>query len=302
MRLEAMRVAPPMSDRVQAKKDLRMQNNRTSLAMLPLVAACITAPALATLLAAGLMQGERISRPAISEQTSPLEPIAPVARDGYRGKGFLRKPPGDRTVSSRCDDSRRSREHGQTEELKKYALDVAHPSRFLAAGYAVAVITFRSRDDDPQSRVSAEDSLAAVNHVRRLSYVDPKSVVVYGCSGGGDLALEVAAMTDVTALAAEEPAAVHFTGITDKNVPRSGPRFTPDDSLPILADPKRYYTTKYQTIARDKIGRIRSPILIVQGDQHPLNRFNREVLIPELQSAGNQTSNSARRSARGARQ
>ena len=78
------------------------------------------------------------------------------------------------------------------EELRKYTLDVAYPSRFLAAGYAVAVITFRSRDDDPQSRVSAEDSLAAVNHVRRLSYVDPKSVVVYGCSGGGELALEVA--------------------------------------------------------------------------------------------------------------
>ena len=172
------------------------------------------------------------------------------------------------------------------EELKRYTLDVAYPSRFLAAGYAVAVITYRSRDDDPQSRVSAEDSLAAVNHVRRLSYVDPKSVVVYGCSGGGNLALEVAAMTDVTALAAEEPATVHFTGITDKNFPRSGPRYTPDDSLPILADPKRYYTTKYQTITRDKIGRIRSPILIVQGDQHPLNRFNREVLIPELRSAG----------------
>ena len=262
-----------------------MQNNRTSVAMLPLVAVCITAPALATLLAAGLMQGERISRPAISEQTSPLEPIAPVASDGYRGEGFLRKPPGTGPFSVVVMI------HGglvkrPAEALQKYALDVPYPSRFLAAGYAVAVITYRSRDDDPQSRVSAEDSLAAVNHVRRLSYVDPKSVVVYGCSGGGDLALEVATMTDVTALAAEEPAAVHFAGITDTHVPRSGLRFTPDDSSPILADPKRYYTTKYQTITRDKIGRIRSPILIVQGDQHPLNRFNREVLIPELQSAG----------------
>jgi para-nitrobenzyl esterase len=235
-------------------------------------------------LAAGLMQAEPISSPVISEQTSPLESIAPAGRDGYRGEGFLRKPPGAGpfpvVVMIHGGLVRRS-----AEELKRYALSVPYPSRFLAAGYAVAVITYRSRDDDPQSRVSAEDSLAAVNHVRRLSYVDPKSVVVYGCSGGGDLALEVATMTDVTALAAEEPASVHFTGITDTNVPRSGPRFTPDDSLPILADPKRYYTTKYQAIARDKIGRIRSPILIVQGDQHPLNRFNREVLIPELQAA-----------------
>ena len=40
-------------------------------------------------------------------------------------------------------------------ELRTYALDVAYPSRFLAAGYAVAVITFRSRDDDPQSHCFA---------------------------------------------------------------------------------------------------------------------------------------------------
>jgi hypothetical protein len=37
-------------------------------------------------------------------------------------------------------------------------------------------------------------------------------------------------MTEITALAAEEPAAVHFTGITDKIVPRRGPHFTQDDS------------------------------------------------------------------------
>src|SRR4029450_9701499 len=71
-----------------------MRNNSTSLAMFPVVAACITAPALATLPAAGLVQGERISRPAISAQVSPLEPTAPAARDGHRGRGFLRKPPG----------------------------------------------------------------------------------------------------------------------------------------------------------------------------------------------------------------
>jgi hypothetical protein len=35
-----------------------VQHNRTSLAMFPVVAACITAPALETLLAAGLMQGK----------------------------------------------------------------------------------------------------------------------------------------------------------------------------------------------------------------------------------------------------
>jgi hypothetical protein len=46
--------------------------------------------------AAGLVQGEPTSSPVVPEQTSPLEPIAPVARDGYRGQGFLRKPPASR--------------------------------------------------------------------------------------------------------------------------------------------------------------------------------------------------------------
>ena len=66
-----------------------MQHNRTSLAMFPVVAWCITAPALATLLAAGLMQGERISRPGISEQISPLEPIAPAARVAIVARVFF---------------------------------------------------------------------------------------------------------------------------------------------------------------------------------------------------------------------
>ena len=92
-------------------------------------------------------------------------------------------------------------------------------------------------------------------------------------------------MTDVTALAAEEPATVYFTRITDKNFPKNGARFTPADSFAISADPKRYYRAQYQTIARDKSGRIRSPILIVQSDQHPINRFNREALIRESRTA-----------------
>src|SRR6266511_2722031 len=36
-----------------------------------------------------------ITRPAVSEAASPVETIAPVARDGYRGLGLLRKPPGN---------------------------------------------------------------------------------------------------------------------------------------------------------------------------------------------------------------
>ena len=35
-----------------------------------------------------------ITRPKVSEDVCPLVPFTPVARDGHRGVGFLRKPPG----------------------------------------------------------------------------------------------------------------------------------------------------------------------------------------------------------------
>lgn len=224
-----------------------------------------------------------ITRPVVSEAASPVEAIAPVAKDGHRGQGFLRKPPGTGPFPAVVVI------HGglttlPPERVREITLS-AQPSRFLAAGYVVAVITYRSRDDDPQSTVSLADSLAAVAHVRQLPYVDPRSVVVSGCSGGGDLALEVAAATDVAAIVPEEPASILLTGIFNKAFPKQGDRYTPRDAAPISADPKRYYTAEYQKLTRAKIDRIRSPILIVQGDQQPINHFNAAVLIPELRAA-----------------
>jgi dipeptidyl aminopeptidase/acylaminoacyl peptidase len=228
---------------------------------------------------------ERITRPEISEETCPLEQIEPVARDGHRGLGFLRKPPGAGPFPVIFWI------HGglvtaPAEKLRASALNLITPSRFLAAGYVVPVITYRSRDHDPQSRVSLEDCLAAVEHVRRMPFADPKSIVVYGCSGGGDLALEVAAATELCAAVPEEPASLLLTGIFNSKFPKKGERFTPMDSSSISEDPKRYYTPEYQKLTRAKLARIRCPILIVQGDQHSINRFNAEVLIPELRAAG----------------
>lgn len=228
---------------------------------------------------------EQITRPVVSEEVCPLERMAPVAGDGHRGEGFLRKPPGTGPFPVIFWI------HGglvtvPAEKLKASALNLVTPSRFLAAGYVVPTITYRSRDHDPQSTVSRDDCLAALEHVGRLPFVDPKSMVVYGCSGGGDLALEIAAVTGVCAIVPEEPASVLLTGIFNTRFPKKGERYTPADAAPISEEPQRYYTPEYQKLTRAKIAKIRCPILIVQGDQHPINRFNAEVLIPELRAAG----------------
>lgn len=245
-----------------------------------LAAVCVGAWFLPTShLASQSRLAESITRPVVSEEVAPLEAVSPVARDGHRGTAVLRKPPGRGPFPALVwiHGGMVSRPEA---DLRQYALS-PNPSRFLVAGYVVAAITYRSRDEDPQSRAPVEDSLAAVDHVRRLPYVDAKSVVVFGCSGGGDLALEIAAATDIAAIAPEEPASMMFTGILNRESAKKG-----GDGAGLTDDPSAY-TAKYQQLTREKIARIRAPILIVQGDQTSrLNRFNAAVLVSDLQAAG----------------
>jgi len=230
---------------------------------------------------------EPVTRNSVSEDACPLVPVTPIARDGHRGTGFHRKPPGTGRFPAILFI------HGgmvtrPAETLKDHLLNAASPSRLLATGYVVVSITYRSRGDNPQSIVSREDSIAAFEHLRRLPFVDPKSIFIYGCSGGGDLALEVAAAnTEVCAIVPEEPASFIFAGIFNANFPKSGERFVPDDSRPIGDNPKGFYTKEYQKLTRAKIARIQCPILIIQGDQDPrVYPFNNEVFIPELRAMG----------------
>jgi acetyl esterase/lipase len=234
----------------------------------------------------GAVEAE-VTWPVVSETACPLETITPIASDGYRGLGVLRKPPGNGPFPAIISV------HGgiwaePLSNLEAYARAVTL-SRFLAAGYVIVAPTYRSRDVDPQSPVSLEDSLAVVDYVRKLPYVDAESIVVFGCSGGGDLALEVAARTNISVAVAEEPASMLMAGMFHSGSPKSGDRYTPADSVYLMENPKRYYTPEFQKTLRDKIARIGSPILIVQGDVNrwpPINGFNAEILIPELHAAG----------------
>lgn len=226
---------------------------------------------------------EPVTRPVVSEETCPLESIAAVSKDGHRGEGLLRKPPGAGPFPAVvCLHGGLTRQSSR--ELLQLARSIT-PSRFLAAGYVTAVPTYRSRDDDPQSPVSLEDSLAVIDHVKRQAYVDPKSVVVFGCSGGGDLALQAAANTEVCAIVPEEPASIVTAGIFNRHSPKKGERYDPSDARPILENPRGFYTDEYRRILRDKLARIQCPILIIQGDDGSLiNKFNAQVLVPELRA------------------
>ena len=226
------------------------------------------------------------TRPQVSEDASPLQVAAPVARDGHQGVALLRKPPGNGPFPAVLMIHPGITTFPQ-DVLTEYMLRAAPPSRFLATGYVVVVTTYRSRDVDPQSKVSVNDVSATLEYVRKLGYVDSKSVGLIGCSGGGDLALEVATATDVAAVVAEEPASMLFMGMFNTKLPKAGQRYAATDAVPILANPSQYYTEEYQRFTQGKIATIRSPILLVQGaDTSPLNRWNAEVFVPELRRAG----------------
>ena len=250
------------------------------------------AATLGALLRSGIAHAQSdVTRPVVSEAACPLEIIAPIAIDGHRGQAVLRRPPGRGPFPAIIWI------HGgittvPLARLESTARDLATPSRLLAAGYVFVAPTYRSRDVDLQTTVSLEDSLAVVEYVRNLPYVDRRSVIVCGCSGGGDLALEVAARTNICAVVAEEPATVLMSGVFNNATPKKGERFTPEDGMFMLEHGRKYDTAGPQRLLRTKIAKIDCPILIVQGDvdrrEGPINRFNADVLIPELRAARKQ--------------
>lgn len=219
------------------------------------------------------------TRPVISEVVSPVVAVHPVASDGFRGEGFVRKPPGEgpfpAVVLIHGGLPRRP-----TEVIREYTTST-HPSRFLAEGYVTAVLTYRGREVDPtaQTPQSVADCVAMIEFVKRLPYVDPDSVLVTGASGGGDLTLESAAQTQIAAIAPEEPASVLMAGlvVADSKVARAA------DYVAL------YRAREDHTAFREKIARIDEPILIIQGTHNThsgLNRFTKEVLLPEFRAAG----------------
>ncbi|MDO8545471.1 MAG: dienelactone hydrolase family protein [Opitutaceae bacterium] len=214
----------------------------------------------------------------VSDEACPLEVIEVPTPDKNTAIAVVRKPPGKGPFPAIVFL------HGgmgqqDLKELQTASRNQPTRTRFLAAGYVIVSATFRSRKADPQTRDALVDCLAIIAHVKKMPEVDPKSLVVFGGSGGGSLALELAGEMQLCAVVAGEPASVLFTGMMTKD--DRGPE------LPkIMGEPKAFYTPELQKFTRDKIRKISCPILIVHGDQHPLKKINHEIMIPELKAAG----------------
>jgi dienelactone hydrolase len=179
--------------------------------------------------------------------------------------------------------------HSDMNGLRRNALTQPTSSRFLAWGYVTVNATRRANADDPGSRGVILDTLGIVEAVRKLPKVDPSSIVLYGGSGGGTLAFEVAGETDLAAIVAGEPATIIYMGMFTKEHVDFGPDGKPtgDRRSDVMnADPQALYTAALRERTRAKLKKLRCPALVLHGDQHQLKGFNFGVFIPEARAMG----------------
>jgi dipeptidyl aminopeptidase/acylaminoacyl peptidase len=224
-------------------------------------------------------QPARITYPQVSESACPVQVVSIPGKAGNQVSAVVRQPPGSGPFPAMV------LLHGGLspyphEKLKDESLTRPNYTRFLAAGFVIVVPTFRSREENPQTRDALDDCLAVVDYVKKMPAVDSKSVAVLGGSGGGSLALELAGEEDLCAVVTGEPASVLFTGLMVSGMGDRGPAFQD-----VMRNPKKYYTPELQKFTRGKVTQIHCPVLIVHGDVHPLKIINQEIIVPELKAA-----------------
>ena len=174
--------------------------------------------------------------------------------------------------------------------LKSNALRQPAVARFLAWGYVTVTATRRAIRHDPQDRGVVADTLDIVRAVGELDFVARDSVCLYGGSGGGTLALEVASASgDLAAIVAGEPATIIYMGMFSKDhvtLDESG-RPTGDRRWDVLnSEPSELYTERVRSRTRRKLSGLSAPLLILHGDVHRLKAFNLGLFVPEMEALG----------------
>jgi dienelactone hydrolase len=174
---------------------------------------------------------------------------------------------------------------GAMNRLKTRALTNPTFTRFLAAGYVTVLAQQGLTGDVPPL---GEPQLAIVDHVKHITAVDPNSVVVFGASHGGYLALKVAAEIAVAAVAAEEPPP--WSGYDSLIAGANGIFEVARVGRRLLEDPRQAFTPEVRRSAQEELRKISGPIFLAAGDLLPRQQvfvdIYNEFLIPDLKAAG----------------
>jgi dienelactone hydrolase len=159
----------------------------------------------------------------VSEADSPVERAYIQSKDGLYVAAAVRKPKGDGPFPALIHFHGAPGGRGMEKLVTWSRGDTGGPvwERFLQEGYVVVVADYRNPagglgrigEAVREGEVSyADDGVAVVEHVRRLPYVDPERITLYGVSLGGDVVMHTAARTKVAGVILGAGAPFSFLG------------------------------------------------------------------------------------------
>lgn len=201
----------------------------------------------------------------VSESDSPVQQTYVKTKDGLYVAAAIRKPRGNGPFPAivMFHGAPGGRGMEQLVGWSRGATGGPVWERFLQEGFVVAVADYRGGDwntmNVPSTTGSAtaiDDGLAVIEHVKRLPYVDPARISLYGVSLGGNLVLYlISKIPTIHAAVLGAPAPIWFLGMQ-----RPAPG-GPADPSTMKPDP---------VVAAANIAPIRTPVLIQVGTEDRL--------------------------------
>ncbi len=264
--------------------------------------------------------GDRAKSGAAQEQWEEL-PNGILGRlalfDGVGGvkiAGYVRKPAGvgpfpivivlhgggptAKATSGDSEEARAKKAADEAARAGKVLGRASHPpiADFLAQGWAVYSIDYRTNPRYTLDPLEWEDTLSAVNKARSFSFVDPKRMAMIGGSHGGHVTARMASRVDLACAVICAPAGLDLIALShlaDKGTPVGGNqkliRELEQRSKVKMADIEKDPSPYGYSSPLTEIAKVRCPILMISGrndNNAPLPVM--EAYVNQLRAAGKQ--------------
>jgi dipeptidyl aminopeptidase/acylaminoacyl peptidase len=209
---------------------------------------------------------------------------------GVRVAGYVRKPAGSgpfplvivlhgggptaKATTGNTDAERATKAAAEAVRASKALGGASHPPLpdFLAQGWSVFQIDYRTNPRYTLDPLEWQDTLAAVKMARAFSFVDPKRVAMIGGSHGGHVTARMASRVDLSCAVTCAPAGLDLMALShlaDKGTSVGGNRRLIREMeqrfkvkmADIEKEPEKYNYSSPLT----EIGKVRCPILMISG-------------------------------------
>jgi endo-1,4-beta-xylanase len=168
-------------------------------------------------------------------------------------------------------------------------------AEFIRAGWAVYCTDYRPNDKISLSPIETDDTLEALKAVRKLPYIDPRRVGLWGASHGANVSSRVIARADLSGAILCAPAAMDLIEV--KKADGRGEPVVPI-LRKLIADMEKKHGAKAEEIEKDpakygyssaltETARVRCPLLILNArddDNSPVSIM--ELYAKKLRAAG----------------